>query len=240
MSLGEFYKQVEKIIINDLVAYFINVQTEFGGHDANIKILNMYLSDEKHINEFPNVYNMGIGNDPNMFLKTITSYRQSLRYQKFDIINCRFSMKSFANSIKYLLAFIEFIADTLKPNGIFMGFSMDINKLNSVFAEKSVMRSGPYKLEYVSMTPMTETGWNVASDEISNYNLTTYPIIVNDETVNIIDFATLQTICLQYGLVHLENIILESLFNNSLNHIPLKEYEKQFGFLNYVFLFQKK
>jgi hypothetical protein len=221
MSLGDFYKQTEKIIINDIVAYLAKSRSH-----KYIKILNLYVSPIQHIKEYPHMVDLGVSDDPNEFLKNITEYQKSLRGQKFDIVNCRFSARSFMLSMKEIMGFIGFIADTLRPGGIFMGFLIDVNKLNGIFTESTSMTGGPYKIEYVQ---------RYDDNDIFSMN----QVIINGETANIINFTTLQLLCKQFGLIHIDNIILESLYYNSLNYLTLTDYEKQFGFLNYVFLFQK-
>lgn len=221
MSLGDFYKQTEKIIINDIVTYLTKSKLF-----KNIKILNLYVSPIRHVNEHPMIFDMGISDDPNEFLKNISEYRNSLRGHKFDIVNCRFSARSFMLSMREFMGFIGFVADALKPGGIFMGFLIDTNKLNGIFTETSSMTGGPYQIEYIQQ-----------NDENDIYS--TKQIIINGEVTNIINFTTLQLLCKQFGLIHIDNVILESLYYNSLNHLSLSDYEKQFGFLNYVYLFQK-
>lgn len=221
MSLGDFYKQTEKIIINDIVTYLTKSSSI-----KHIKILNLYVSPIKHINEYPMIVNLGVSDDPNEFLKNITEYQKALRGHKFDIVNCRFSARTFMFSMKEFMEFIGFIADALKPGGIFMGFLIDVNKLNGIFVETTSMTGGPYQIEYMQQ-----------SDD--NDIFSTKQIIINGESTNIINFTTLKLLCKQFGLIHIDNVILESLYNNSLNYLTLTDYEKQFGFLNYVFLFQK-
>jgi hypothetical protein len=245
MGLGDFYKQVEKIIINDIILHLIKSK----GTD-NVTILNLYTSQYKHVDELTNICNMGIGNDPLEFVKNVSSYRQSLKSRKFDIVNCRFSARSFMSSIRELLGFTGFIADALKPGGILMGFLLDINKLNGIFSETTSLSNGPYRIEYTSSTPnYVDVAYNSKRYSHDKYptdnrprtfnEYISYQVVVNDDIVNIVNFTTLKSLCGQFGLIHVDNIILESLYNNSLSHISLADYEKQFGFLNYAFLFQK-
>lgn len=221
MSLGDFYKQTEKIIINDIISYLTKSQQV-----SDVKILNLYVSTINHMNETPSIVDLGISDEPNIFLKNISMYRQALRGHKFDIVNCRFSARAFMMSIKDFIGFIGFVADLLKPNGVFMGFLLDVNKLNGIFTETASVSNGPYDIEYISQN----------DDDI--FSIKQY--VINGEISNMIDFTTLKILCEKYGLIHIDNIILESLYYNSLNYLDLKEHEKQFGFMNYVFLFQKK
>lgn len=221
MGLGEFYREAEKIIIIDLISY---IQSTY--HHKNIRVLNIYTSQTKQISNFSNGIEMSIGNEPNEFLKQIDSYRNSLGGRKFDIINCRFTARNFMSSVKELMGFIGFVSDTLRTGGIFMGFLLDTNKLNGIFTDKSSLYVGQYGIEYLPQTETTET-------------YTPKLFLVNGEPTGLVDFSTFELICKKFGMIHVETVILRSLHNNSLNWVTLNDTDKQFGFLNYVFLFQK-
>ena len=130
-------------------------------------------------------------------------------------------------SIRDLLIFVKFISDILNDGGLFIGFLLDLNKLNGIFSEKSSIYSGTYGIEYASQNDISD-------------NMSSMILLINGEKMNIIDFSTLEDICEKCDLYHMDNIILESLYYNSLSDIKLTSSEKQFGFLNFVFIFQKR
>lgn len=240
MSLGDFYNQAEKIVLNDLITYQHKVF-----HKRNMTVLNIYCSKNIHIRDKPvavncsgnervidalhicnvNMVDMGIDEDPFDFIKKQTEYNEMLKKYKFDVINCRFSMRQFLTSQRDLISFISFMIDLLGTDGILMGFMLDINKLNGIFAESPSLFAGPYGIEYISPYDYF--------DENSLFK----SVLINGNKSNLIDFVSFKNICEKLGLKHLDNIILESLYNKSLDHIDLKNDEKQFGFLNYVYLF---
>lgn len=219
MSLGIFYEETEKRIINDLVLYLIRDKPI-----DEIKILNVYVSKDKKISEHATITNISIGEDIKDFINEIPVYVESLKKYKYDIVNCRFSLRKFMSDIITLTKFIEFVSSVMEINGYFMGFLLDMKRLNSIFAEMTHIQRGPYKIEY------------------GNYdsNLNRYNIIINDEQITILNSELLESICRDVGLYHVDNIILESLYKNSINDVILNVYEKQFGFMNYVFLYKKK
>ena len=240
MSLGNFYKNAEKLVMTDLITY----------HHKNNKmnklnVLNIYFSNKRHISEKPIVMNcfndrllmdklcyimlvdLSIDEDPKTFFKNIGEYQKSLNGKTFDIVNCRFSIKNFMTSIRELLIFVKFISDILNDKGLFTGFLLDLNKLNGIFSEKSSIHSGTYGIEYASQNDISD-------------NTSSMLLLINGEKMNIVDFSTLDDICEKCDLYHLDNIILESLYYNSLSEIKLTTSEKQFGFLNFVFIFQKR
>lgn len=221
MNLGNFYKQTEKLIINDIITYLVKSENV-----SSIKILNISTADSAHLNETRSIFDMKINENPTDFLKNINEYRKSLRGQKFDIVNCRFVARIFMMNMRDFIEFIGFISDTMKPGGIFMGFLLDVNKMNEIFTDTTEIRGGPYELSYINQ-----------HDDDDIYSLK--QVNVNGEVMGIINFSTLETICRKFGMIHIDNIILESLHRNSLSRIVLTDYEKQFGFLNYVFLFRK-
>lgn len=223
MGLGDFYKEVESIIIDDITMYLIKqAKPEF----KKIKLLNIYLSPNIGVKEYPLTTNMEIGDNPQYFLDNLDTFYTSLKKERYHIINCRFSAKNFMSNIKDFYKFMSFIVSILKPQGIFMGFLLDNEKLNTIFSEKSSLRRGKYKLDYI----ITEN---------SDY-YTINKVLINDEPVSIINFTTLEHICNQFGLIHLKNIILENVYLDALEYLSLNKDEKMFGFLNYVFLFQKQ
>lgn len=239
MSLGEFYKQVEKIILSDLIIYQYKTSK-----NNKLKMLNLYCSNMEHMNEkhivincsgndrvvdkgdacYVHIFDMGINDEPIEFMKKVSNYREMLSKHKFNIINCRFSMRTFLSSMRDIIMFISFMVELLEDKGILMGFLLDVNKLNGIFAETPSLFAGQYGIEYVSPYDYLD-------------DLSIKSILINGEKSNIIDFITLEKICKKCGLIHLDNVILESLYNNSLKQIELNENEKQFGFLNYVYLF---
>lgn len=219
MTLGNFYDQTEKIIINDLVSYLSKSRPIM-----KIRILNIYTSQTKTISESPMTTDIKIGDKTNDFLRSAMEYSKALNGRKYDIVNCRFSLRDFMSNITELAAFIGFISDALRPGGYFMGFMLDINRLSGIFSETMTLTGGPYKIEY------QQFGSDIDTPTV---------VIINGETNNIIDFSVIESLCQNFGLRHVDNVILESLYNNSLHYVTLQEYEKQFGFLNYVFLFQK-
>jgi hypothetical protein len=186
-----------------------------------INILNIYLSKEKHYIEHPTLTDIGIGADIHDFIKNIPTYIDSLHGGKFDIVNCRFSLRHFMADVVVLSSFVEFVSNVLNPRGYFIGFLLDMRKVNSIFAETPLIINGPYKIEYGSY---------------DNYQ-SQYNLFINNEHVTVINPALLESICKDNEMYHIDNIILESLYENSLNNITLNTYEKQFGFLNYVFLY---
>jgi hypothetical protein len=78
----------------------------------------------------------------------------------------------------------------------------------------------------------------ITTEQIDHY--VSSKILINDEPVTIFNFSTLEYICNQFGLVHLRTIILEKFYYDALNYLSLSKNERIFGFLNYVFLFQKQ
>lgn len=220
MSLGDFYRHAEILILNDIVTYIVKHNTIREPH-----ILNICVSQNGHISEYPFVTNLDINDDPNDFDKNIDKYVDAVGRNEYDIVNCRFSMKMFLATANIFMNFMKFVVMISKPKCVLMGFLLDTNKINGLFSEKPTITGGPYKLEYVE------------PDEDDLYGL--QRVNINDTITHTINFGTLRTICAKFGFVHLDNVILESLYDNSLRHIKLTEYEKLFGFLNYVFLFQK-
>jgi hypothetical protein len=239
MSLGEFYKNAEKIIVNDLITYHYKKND-----NDNVSVLNLYFSKKSLLTEKPfaidclnkksmdsglcyvDMIDLSIDDDPKNFFNNMQDYSKSLDGKTFDIVNCRFSIKSFMTSVRDLLIFIKFVSDLLNDRGVFIGFLLDLSKLNGIFTEMPSMYAGPYGIEYANQNDISD-------------NLTSMTILINGEKMNIMDFSTLEMICKKCNLIHLDNIILESLYNNSLSNISLTENEKQFGFLNYMFIFQK-
>ena len=216
MHLGEFYNQTENMIINNLIYYFRNINPL-----KEVKILNIYDSSENQVDELFNFTDLRFI-DNSAFLDNIEVYKNSLNGKKFDIINCRFSLKCFMSNRESLTKFVDFVADMLEENGYFMGFMLDTNQINGIFATTTYMTNGLYRLEYFGQ---------MIDDKL--------PVLINGELLEIINFDTLKLICFQNGLRHIDNVILESLHRNSLSGINLTTPEKQFGYLNYVFIFQK-
>lgn len=221
MGLGDFYKETETMIVNNLTKYLIK-NDKF----KKIKLLNINFSENIGVKEYPLTTNLDIGNNPQYFLDNIEKFLSSLKGERFHIINCRFTAKYFMTNIKDFYKFMSFIVSILKPKGILMGFLLDNDKLNGIFSEKTVLRRGSYKLKYI------------ASEQSDNY--VSNKILINDEPVTIFNFTTLEYICNQFGLIHVRTVLLENVYIDTLNYFELNKNEKLFGFLNYVFLFQKQ
>ena len=239
MSLGNFYKNVEKLVMTDLITYH-NRKNNLN----KVNILNLYYSKKNRLVEKPfamsclndrnvssnlcyvTLVDLSIDDDPKSFFKNIGEYQRSLDGKTFDIVNCRFSIKNFMSSIRELLIFIKFVSDVMNDKGIFIGFLLDLNKINGIFSEIPSMYAGPYGIEYTTQNDLSD-------------NLSSMMLLINGEKMNIIDFSTLEEMCKKCNLYHLDNIVLESLYNNSLNNMELSKSEKQFGFLSFMFIFQK-
>lgn len=219
MSLPKFYRQVGKLITDDLITYKTKNDPDELLH---IKILNIRTTDPTSITETYITTDMNIGEDTSIFIRNIARFYYSLKNRKFDIINCHFSIKNFMADDKDLFVFLNFISQLLKPNGIFMGFMMDLDKLNGIFSEKPVLVSGKHKIEFHS------------SDDPDASS-----ILIDGKLNKVMKLSSLEIFCQQFGMIHVDNIVLESLHKNSLSDIALSEEDKKLGFLNSVFLFQK-
>lgn len=224
MSLGFFYKQTEKILLNDIVSQSLNDYQL-----SKLRILNIYSAPNMHVSEYPDMINMCIGNEPDIFVKNMDTIEKSLGGKKFHVINCRFSLRQFMMSIRHLYEFLGFITRNLKTDGIFMGFLLDTDKVSGLFTDAIEFKRGNYGIEYVSQ--------NNNEYDIENYN--SIQVIINGELNNIFSFSTLETICNKFGMYRMDKINLEYIYKNSLNNMNLDPDEKLFGFLNYVFLFRK-
>jgi len=222
MGLGNFYKDAELMIVNKLTEYLMKDDVKF----RKIKLLNINMSENIGVKEYLLTTNLEIGNNPQYFLDNINKFLISLKGEHYHIINCRFTAKYFMTNVQDFYKFMSFILSILKPKGILMGFLLDNDKLNGIFSEKTSLRRGSYKLKYIT----TEQTDHFVSNKI----------LINDEPVTIFNFTTLEYICNQFGLVHLRTIILEKFYYDALNYLSLSKNEKMFGFLNYVFLFQKQ
>lgn len=219
MSLGIFYNQTEKRIINDLVSHVSKSKPI-----CEIKILNIYISKEKHYSEKTFVTDIGIGDNISDFIKNIQSYNETIGGEKFDIVNCRFSMRHFMSDVIVLSSFVEFVSSVLNSQGYFIGFLLDMKRINSIFADLTFIENGPYKIEFGNY----------------DYYQSQYNISINNDNITMINPTLLESTCEDNELYHIDDIILESLHENSLNYILLSDIEKQFGFLNYMFLYKKK
>lgn len=229
MGLGDFFQRVEKFMISDIFLFQHNkwdiphktimVKTN------QIKVLNIFVADQQYVREvLPNIFNMCIGDNVDRFIQNINDYIVSLNHQHFNIINCRFSLKYFLTNIDTLMIFLRFVSDRLVENGIFMGFMLDTDKINGVFAEQSLLESGPYKLEM-----SREYG-----DELL-FNT----VYVNNEICFVISRTNFNTVCSRVGLKNVKYIDMKQLYKEYLHNIELSKNDKKFGFLNTVFIFKK-
>lgn len=238
MSLGNFYRQVEHVIMAELIKYTIKAN-----QSNNILILNISTSQHISLEESPNIHNLNISDDPLDFIKNIATLNQSFQFTKYNIINCRFTARIFMSSIDHLLVFLKFISGLLLPGGIFTGYLLDINTLHGLFTDVSSIADGPYTIKYLMKNPTIldfayHSDDSMQSNKASFNEYAFYQYMVNDELVNVVNFTTLKLLCEQFGLIHIDNIDLKNIYIRRLMHINLKDYEKRFGFLNYFFIFQ--
>lgn len=220
MSLGIFYNEVDQYIIND-------IQTHIG-HIPNV--LYLYTSEKKKISVGAYFIKLGIGNDIHHFLKHITEYESSLFNKRFDIINIRFSIRHFFNNPDNVNQFIGFITRHLKGGGFMIGYALSNDKLNVLFMENDEVFGGPY---YLKLLPslMSESPRPYGNAiQLSRYNPNDVSYMVNLEE--------LVKICFQNGLFYIGTIDFEKIYTNYTPNIKLQHFERTFGFLNYIFIFQ--
>lgn len=222
MGLGDFFQHVEKFIISDLFLFQNNMPII---KTKQFKVLNIFVAEQQYVREIlPNIFNMCIGDDVNRFIRNIDDYIISLNHQHFNIINCRFSLKYFLGNIDILDTFLRFITDRLLSDGIFIGFMLDTDKINGIFTDQQLLKSGSYKLEL--------------SREYNDDSLFS-TVYVNDEICFVISHTNLNAICSHVGLKNMAYIDVKKLYKEYFYNIDLSNSEKKFGFLNTIFVFRK-
>jgi hypothetical protein len=219
MSLGEFYSNTEKIVMNDLYDK-LKSETKRKG-----KILYLFENTSIRMKDVFKITYLGIGNNIDEFIEHINEYRLTLGMHKYMIVNCRFSIRRFMDNLEKFNIFLRFVSDILRSGGYFVGFMMDMRKVNKIFMERTVLENEPYKLEYI---PQYSEG------EVSQYK-----IKINNENAIIMSDNVFREMCLMNGLMYVMSVNLEKIHDDYLDHIKLDKREKTFGFLNKVFVFRR-
>lgn len=216
MSLIDFYQRAEKYIITDIIHTY---------RMDNFRILNIFDSKYPYLVEtLPSIYNLGIGDNAERFLQDKEMYIKSLYGKQFDIINCRFSLKYFLINLDVLLDYLQFITDRLKVDGIFTGFMLDTEKLDTIFSKTPKLERGNYSIEI--------------SREYNDEN-TIKMVFVNDEICFVIDKSKFNLICSRFGLRNLIYTGMDEIYSKQFSKIKLSSAEKKFGMLNTSFMFKK-
>lgn len=217
MSLGDFYQLVEKYVIKNVVERFDSTYYQ-------ISILNIYNSDYEFLEEYAHHTNIGFGNDIKDFSKKVLEYEQSLNNKKFDIINCRFSLRYFFDDRDILNTFLDFVSKHLNNMGYFVGFILDAESVGMHLMSRPKIESDPFMLEYLTM--------NADNNLIDT-------IKVNDEIIKLKTLKELEVKFLPHGLYYVDSIPFRDIYEIYANTLRMNKTNRFFGLLNLVFIFQK-
>jgi len=221
MELKKFYRNVEEIIISDVITYLRKNNMTQKFEILNIDISESITNENVDIIKNNNVTTVKI--NPNNFINKSDEYHNLFNGNKFNIVNCRFTLKYFTKTINTMSKFIAFISDVLEKDGVMFGYLFDLNNINAKFLKNSVISSGKNKIEY--------NGDDIDDEFIK--------LTINDENIKIIKSHEFENICNNFNLFLQDRIILKNIHKNSLNHIKLNKNEQKLGFLNYIFIMRK-
>lgn len=215
-----FYNNVEQFVLTDIMTHI--------GHPPSV--LYLYISDKKKLMIGINFVKLCIGNNVNEFFDNIKKYEISLHNQKFDVVNIRFSVRHFFKAQIHLSKFLDFVTNYLKGGGFLIGYALASDKLNASLMTESEIVDGPYYLRVPS---------RIITESIYPYNNIIYVNSNDTDNINyMVDLNELTNICLEKGLFYIGVMDFEKIYIQRAPAIVLQDYEKTFGFLNYVFIFQ--
>ena len=164
--------------------------------------------------------------------------------RKFNIISCQFAIHYFFRDTDAMDTFMQLVSKYLDDEAIFIGTTMDGNKLKEMFQENKVMQNDIYYLEYmkdkISNEPFGNT-YKVNLGGENRFNEDHY-FSKNASIEYLVDINVLKEIAAKHNLIFAGQHPFQEYYENQFvksNGKRLSDNEKEFSFMNFMFFFKK-
>ncbi len=169
--------------------------------------------------------------------KSIYKIKKIISNKKFDIISCQFAIHYFFESELILCNLINIASSFAKINGLFIGTSMNGNKIRQLF-NNNIIQNNIFKIK--NKTGKMLSSYNNQCSVMLGLKQETDGYFKNGESNEyLVDINELVYICGQYDLVFVDITEFDQwyyMYNSDI----MNNIEKEFSFLNFSFVFIKK
>jgi mRNA (guanine-N7-)-methyltransferase len=179
--------------------------------------------------------------------ENIKKLDQIIKKRKFDIVSCQFAIHYFFKSQETLETFIKIVKRYVSKNGIFIGTTMDGNRIDQMFVlqGRDIIKKNLYYLENKTIKSDTPYGNTILVSLGEKEGETHY---FRDEASKEfkVDVEELKRVCDNNGLRFIGTTSFERWYElykgdkNTNNKYLLGPEEKEFSFLNFSFIFINK
>lgn len=200
-----------------------SIQGDGGAIDQYNQLVHKLEDENKIIPKYEfYVYNLA---DPG----TVISLDYLFKERKFHIISCQFSIQYFFKNITSLETLITIVSKFLYTNGLFIGTTINGNKILQMFMHNDIINRKFYILENrINLSESYNPLGNKYLIKIKGQNKEEY-LVNKMELIRVCEEHKLWTI----GIIYFKK------WYKKYKHF-LNEDEKEFSFLHYLFIFIKK
>jgi len=174
--------------------------------------------------------------------KNILYIKNDIRDQKFDIISCQFAIHYFFRDYSALDTLLTIIKQNISKNGMFIGTTLDGEKVNRMFMKGNIIQKELYYLENKTNIEDTYTPYgNKYIASLGKKEGEEHYFSKHASIEYMVDINELKERCSSYGLYFVGVVPFEKWYEKYLQmdgKYKLSDEEKEFSFLNFSFVFK--